>query len=261
MVSYCTVAVLFLAGFAHVQSKRIVGGEETTIEQYPYIVQVETLPSFGSWSLGCGANILTSRWILSAAHCFEGWNYTPAARRIRAGTTYLTSGGDIHYVEFERNHPEYRRVARFDADINVVKLKTPLVYSNYIKQATIVPQGFVVPDNTQVIHAGWGDTTWGGSLSRVLKHVEMYTINNELCRTRYTQLPGNQIVTPNMICAGLLDVGGRDACQGDSGGPLYVGKIIVGVVSWGHRCANATYPGISTSVASYTDWVLLNARG
>ncbi|CAK1545769.1 unnamed protein product [Leptosia nina] len=261
MVSHLSVAVLLLAGVALVQSKRIVGGEETTIEQYPYIVQVEFFDRWFGWSQSCGANVLTSSWVLSAAHCFEGRDYTPRNRRIRAGTTYRMSGGSIHNVDFERNHPDYRRASRYDADINVVKLSTPLVYSNYIKQGTIVSMGFQLPDNTPVVHAGWGDTAWGGSASRILKHVQMYTINNDLCRTRYQQLPGNNIVTRNMICAGLLDVGGRDACQGDSGGPLYAGNIIVGVVSWGHRCANDTYPGISTSVASYTDWVIQNARG
>lgn len=102
---------------------------------------------------------------------------------------------------------------------------------------------------------------WGGQPSIILQHVQMYTINNDLCRNRYRELPGSPVVTSNMICAGLLDVGGRDACQGDSGGPLYAGDIIVGVVSWGHRCANETYPGLSTSVTSYTSWVLANARG
>ena len=27
-------------------------------------------------------------------------------------------------------------------------------------------------------------------------------------------------ITKRMICAGIPDVGGRDACQGDSGGPI-----------------------------------------
>lgn len=63
-----------------------------------------------------------------------------------------------------------------------------------------------------------------------------------------------------MICAGLLDVGGRAACQGDGGGPLYyndstAGNIIIGIVSWGHGCSDDTLPGVSTAVASYTEWI------
>lgn len=31
-----------------------------------------------------------------------------------------------------------------------------------------------------------------------------------------------------MICAGLLQEGGKDACQGDSGGPLAVNGTLIG---------------------------------
>lgn len=96
----------------------------------------------------------------------------------------------------------------------------------------------------------------GGVSSNVLRDVQIYTVNNRLCADRYAQLGPRLIVTENMICAGLLDVGGRDACQGDSGGPLYYGEILIGVVSWGNGCAQARFPGISTSVASYTDWIV-----
>ena len=44
-----------------------------------------------------------------------------------------------------------------------------------------------------------------------------------------------------MICAGYRGIGGKDACTGDSGGPLICNHgnkaVLVGVVSWGRRCA------------------------
>lgn len=93
----------------------------------------------------------------------------------------------------------------------------------------------------------------------MLRDVTIYTINNDWCRTRYSELP-NSLVTENMICAGILEVGGKDACQGDSGGPLYFNSagnnIIVGIVSWGYQCANGSFPGLSTTVASYTNWIV-----
>lgn len=94
----------------------------------------------------------------------------------------------------------------------------------------------------------------------MLRDVTIYTVNTEWCRLRYLELPSPGIVTENMICAGILSVGGRDACQGDSGGPLYFTSagvnILVGIVSWGHQCANGSFPGVSTAVSPYTNWII-----
>lgn len=63
-----------------------------------------------------------------------------------------------------------------------------------------------------------------------------------------------------MICVGILDEGGKDACQGDSGGPLYLNKILVGIVSWGSGCADEYYPGVTTKVSAFTNWIVDNAK-
>lgn len=91
----------------------------------------------------------------------------------------------------------------------------------------------------------------------------MYQVNQEICAARYAYLktlPGFENwpdVTPGMLCAGVLDVGGRDACQGDSGGPLvHNGNILVGVTSWGYRCAEAEYPGVNARVSFYSAWIV-----
>ena len=47
--------------------QRIVGGEETIIEQYPW--QVAIRESYGAKTQFCGGSILTTRWVITAAHC------------------------------------------------------------------------------------------------------------------------------------------------------------------------------------------------
>ncbi|KAL0819200.1 hypothetical protein ABMA28_008452 [Loxostege sticticalis] len=260
MARLVVLALALLAVSSCSAFHRIVGGRPAYIEQYPSLVQVERYRN-GAWSQSCGANILNILYVLSAAHCFEGSDYAPHLRRIRAGSTYVNRGGYITNIEREFNHPSYRVAARYDGDITVVRLSSPIVYTTGVDRATLVYQGATIQDNVPVVHAGWGTTIPGVSASAPdrLLDTQIYTINNELCRQRYLTLPIPGIVTRNMICAGLLDVGGRDACQGDSGGPLYYGNILIGVVSWGHGCANATFPGISTNVASYTNWIAQTA--
>nr|ACR16004.1 serine protease 2 [Mamestra configurata] len=249
------LTLALLAGSAYTLPTRIVGGNTTTIDQHPSIVQVEFLSVWsGTWSQSCAANILTSRYVLSAAHCFEGALFQINYRRVRAGSSYRNIGGILSHASANYNHPSYG-LNGFDGDISVIRLIEPLQYSPVVQQGTIIAQGVNIPDNLPVVHAGWGTTSQGGQLSSVLRNVTIYTINNKLCAARYLTLPRPLVVTENMICAGLLDIGGKDACQGDSGGPLYFGDILVGVVSWGHGCANATFPGVSTAVSPYTNWI------
>merc|ERR1712174_192262 len=100
------------------------------------------------------------------------------------------------------------------------------------------------------ILSGWGTTTEGGSLARVLQKVDVPVVSDEHCRDSY----GQSDITDSMICAGL-DQGGKDSCQGDSGGPFMCGNELSGVVSWGYGCAEAGYPGVYTQTSYFIDWI------
>ncbi|XP_048489507.1 trypsin, alkaline C-like [Plutella xylostella] len=249
-----TSAVAATAVFEH---NKIVGGEETTVEQYPSIVQVEFLLSTG-WDQSCGGTILTSSVVVSAAHCFvedEARNVVVDVdtRRIRAGSSIRNSGGTIVKLISFRNHPEFGILAEDDADISLLYLAQELVFSASVQPAPIPPQGAQLPDDSAVTHAGWGRTTDGGQTSPVLREVTIYTVNHAECADRWVSA-----ITENMICAGILDVGGKGSCNGDSGGPLYHDGCLVGVVSFGAICADALLPGVSTRVSAYTTWILDN---
>lgn len=64
-----------------------------------------------------------------------------------------------------------------------------------------------------------------------------------------------------MMCAGDLEKGKIDACRGDSGGPAAwlddkTGEVkVVGVVSFGQKCAIAGRPGIYARVTEVLDWI------
>ncbi|CAH2094965.1 unnamed protein product [Euphydryas editha] len=233
---------------------RIVGGQPTTIDRYPSIVQLEFFESSDqTWRQDCGGSIITSRYVVTAAHCTI--DYVPALQRIRAGSSNRHVGGVIAYVEAIFIHPSFGSNF-YEGDISVVRLTTPLVFSSVIQPTAIATQNSVIPDNLPVVYAGWGHTEEDGESSSILRDVQIYTINKTLCRQSYDQLELGIFITDNMICAGLLDVGGRDACQGDSGGPLYYSNILIGVVSWGVGCGQADYPGVNINVASYTEWIV-----
>ena len=80
-------------------------------------------------------------------------------------------------------------------------------------------------------------------------------------------------ISKTMMCAGYYD-GGCDACSGDSGGPLFssarcsVGGTglesvprVIGIVSWGSKCAAKGKFGVYTDVSAVGDWILSKMPG
>ncbi|XP_013149293.1 PREDICTED: trypsin CFT-1-like [Papilio polytes] len=240
------------------QVNRIVGGEATTVEKYPIIVQVEHLIGLNVFSQMCAGSVLTRRTILSAAHCFDVSPTSQQRYRIRAGSSYRSVGGIIRQVAIIFNHPTWG-LNDYDGDATLLYLESPLEYTDVIKQATIVASGFVAPDNLPITHIGWGMTDFPGDRAEVLQEVNVFSINNDLCRERYEASVPPRVVTTNMICAGLIDVGGKGPCWGDSGGPVFFENIVIGIVAFGEGCANKTTPGVNTAVSSYTEWIVANA--
>ncbi|EDW35912.1 GL16958 [Drosophila persimilis] len=97
----------------------------------------------------------------------------------------------------------------------------------------------------------------------VSKEVDVLVIPQSECRNETAYTPGQ--ITDNMLCAGLLPEGGKDACSGDSGGPLQAtfdempGQYqLAGIVSWGVGCARPNTPGVYTRVGQYLRWLSAN---
>jgi len=87
-------------------------------------------------------------------------------------------------------------------------------------------------------------------------------VSNDECAQRFQQFK-NVDIGSTKICA--RDVNDRiDACQGDSGGPMVLQDRgadnvyryhLVGVVSFGYRCAVPGFPGVYSRVTEYDTWI------
>ncbi|XP_045769658.1 trypsin CFT-1-like isoform X1 [Maniola jurtina] len=257
MQKFSILALLTLAGSlngASLPAMRIMGGVVTTINSYPFVTSLLRSSDFVNYVQTCAGSILTNKAILSAGHCFAGEQ--PSRWRIRTGSSWANSRGTVYSINQIILHPYYNS-RTYDSDIAILKSASSIALVGPVAVGSIAGANYKLADNQPVWAVGWGATYFGGPKSEQLRRVQIWAINQNVCRSRYAEL--GRTVTNNMLCSGWIDVGGRDQCQDDAGGPLLHNNVIVGVASWGHQCGLARYPGVNTRVSNFTSWISSNA--
>ncbi|XP_027741824.1 enteropeptidase [Empidonax traillii] len=231
---------------------RIVGGSDARREAWPWIVSLHfnLLPV-------CGASLVSDEWLVTAAHCVYGRQLKPSRWQAVLG---LYSQSDltqpstaVRNIDRIIMNPHYMKQTK-DSDIALMHLQHKVQYTDYIQPICLPEknQQFLPGINCSI--AGWGNIDNEGPTSDVLKEAEVPLISNEKCQQRMPEYS----ITENMLCAGY-DMGGIDSCQGDSGGPLTFEDrdkwFLVGVTSFGYKCALPERPGVYVRVTKFVDWI------
>uniref|UniRef100_UPI00398E4B37 transmembrane protease serine 9 n=1 Tax=Pristiophorus japonicus TaxID=55135 RepID=UPI00398E4B37 len=232
-------------------SNRIVGGSQAAVGEWPWQVSLR-ISGVGH---DCGATVVSSTWLLSAAHCFAYFR-DPVSWEAMLGTINRNDQSSTTVKrKFKRIivHPFFNP-SILDYDVALVELTRPVSFSKSI-------QPVCLPSPTHVFHTGKNCTItgWGAlsehnaSLPITLQKATVQIVNQSECTKLYSDP-----VTPQMICAGYIN-GQVDSCQGDSGGPMVCeespGKwFLAGIVSWGEGCGRPNKPGIYTRVTTIQDW-------
>ncbi|XP_077467109.1 transmembrane protease serine 5 isoform X2 [Stigmatopora argus] len=234
---------------------RIIGGEEATLGRWPWQVSL-----YYSNRHTCGGSIITSQWIITAAHCVHNYRlpqvsswavYTGVVTRSLAKTT-ARMGHAVEKIVYNKN---YNHLSH-DSDIALMKLRTPLNFSDTVRPVCLPQYDYDPPGGTQCWISGWGYTQPDGvHSSDTLKEAPIPIISTNKCNSSCMY---NGEITPQMLCAGYTE-GKVDACQGDSGGPLVCQDDnvwrLIGVVSWGNGCAEPNHPGVYTKVVTFLEWI------
>ncbi|XP_049779321.1 trypsin delta-like [Schistocerca cancellata] len=218
---------------------RVVGGEPVDISQCPWQASVEN----GGLHY-CVGSIISPSWVLTAAHCLIG--VAGSYLSVRAVTSTRESGGIVYSVANASYHGVFT-VTAMDYDVGVL-----LIVGSFTVGADVQVVDFSSTEpkaGTVVTVTGWGSLQPEGEYSEQLQAFKTSIVTRSACNASYGGL-----ITERMVCAGEPE-GGKDACQGDSEGPLVAGNTQHGIVSWGFGCANATYPGVYSSVASLRPWI------
>lgn len=232
---------------------RIVGGEETGVNELPYQVSFQY---FGSHI--CGGSIYNANTVITAAHCCDVGSASSFS--ISAGRHSLSDNNEelAQTIQVARKvqHAQYDQSGYIENDICLLILEDSLNFNAGAQAIALPSAGQTVTGD--VVVSGWGTTSEGGGAADKLRKVTVPVITDDECRDAY----GQQDVFDSMICAGFPN-GGKDSCQGDSGGPMVstIGgqQVLSGIVSWGLGCARPNYPGVYTEVSAFIPWIESNA--
>ncbi|XP_014598200.1 PREDICTED: chymotrypsin-1 [Polistes canadensis] len=234
----CLVATVFAE-----PPERVVGGTRAAIGEFPYQVSIR----IGNQHT-CGGSIISSRHILTAAHCVNNWGGAPNNfYTVVSGTNSLSNGGEVHGISSVSVHPNYigTQETSWINDVAVITLRSPISFNRL--QSAIPLVDTEVPNGSLLNLSGWGKISTNGPLSNALLKTYLFAEDYAVCQQEHT-IP----IYPSQICA--LNRVGIGACQGDSGGPLTYNGKIAGIVSWVIPCARGV-PDVFTKVSAHLNFI------
>ncbi|XP_055607054.1 chymotrypsin-1-like [Uranotaenia lowii] len=230
------------------QAYKIVNGTDASIVDYPFMISLRSRT--GSHS--CGGSILNERWILTAAHCVDYYT-TPFQQTVQVGRTDVSPERDdsVYDLEDVVIHPHYSESNSYINDIALLKLRTPLTFSDTVKPVELAKNYEEVSESDlDASLIGWGRLETNGALPKTLQKVDYYIVPNDECNGIH-----RQHIYPSQICAAYPG-GGKGQCNGDSGGPLLHNGKQVGIVSWSVKpCTVAPFPGVLTKVSHHLNFI------
>jgi secreted trypsin-like serine protease len=215
----------------------IVGGGNAS-ETYSFMVSLQN-----SGRHSCGGSLISSQWVVTAAHCVSGG----APQQVRIGSTDRTAGGTLASVSRVVIHPSYRGGAY---DIALLQLSRT-VTNQPISIATTSP---AAGNATRLL--GWGQTCPQRGCStqapRVLQQLDTRINPDSMCSTAYNPAVELCVYGPSTATA----------CYGDSGGPAIVGSSgrwqLVGATSRAGQNNSTCGTGSATvygDVTAHRSWI------
>ncbi|NXX45562.1 ACRO protein, partial [Tricholaema leucomelas] len=133
---------------------RVVGGSNAQPGAWPWIVSIQQVVAAGLQHI-CGGALISSQWVLTAAHCFVG---TGKTYYVAAGITFFTNPGpetQLRYVKRVLLHRGYHKDTMSD-DIALLELDHPVRCGYHVQLACVPDPSLRVAKLSNCYVAGWG---------------------------------------------------------------------------------------------------------
>ncbi|MDI4662750.1 serine protease [Xanthobacter autotrophicus] len=240
-------------------NEKIVGGQQAAPGSYPFQAGIIRVTSTNGKITGlapmCGGSVLTSRWILSAAHCFvegeggkvEGLRNTKNLLVHVGNTSLLAEDDERDWIPIKRiiPHPKYVTGTNVN-DIALIELERAPKRNVKVAQVTVTTldsESADLPSEAELHIIGWGTTSEGGSPSPDLLETKLNAVDRNQCNRVLTSAlvnsPDARKAIENLSYVFNLSPAGRRALEQQL-------PQIGGVVTPQMFCAGAAVDGIDT---------------
>ncbi|XP_029695251.1 trypsin-3-like isoform X2 [Takifugu rubripes] len=162
MKAFIVLALIAAAYAAPIdEDDKIVGGYECRKNSVAYQVSLNSGYHF------CGGSLISSTWVVSAAHCYK------SRIQVRLGEHNIAvNEGTEQFINSAKviSHPNYNS-KNLDNDIMLIKLSSPAKLNSYVRTVSL-PSGCARAGSSCLI-SGWGNTSSSGSIYPCRRHLSL----------------------------------------------------------------------------------------
>ncbi|XP_070800900.1 prostasin-like [Pituophis catenifer annectens] len=187
----------------------IVGGSDARNGQWPWQANL----NFNGHH-ACGATLIASQWLVSAAHCFPKTHEIELYEATLGSYQLKNPSPDIQVTQIDQviKHPDFNEDEGSQGDIALVKLKDPVPYSRTVRPICLPASSVNFPQGMTCTVTGWGNVLATMSLPSpmTLQQLEVPIIGLDTCRCLYRRNPVSAleaILSRKLQCCHLLMCG------------------------------------------------------
>lgn len=235
---------------AHKLQPRIINGKSASFGLFPFFSWLK-FPLEEQKMSFCGGSLISSEFILTAAHCTIVSDYV----EIFLGYWNFKNLNETqHFIVHEEHfyaHPEFEQNENIH-DISLIRLPQAVIFTPTIQPIKLSRRTFSNQGRTDIFAIGTGSPQLNtNGMSSILKYIRLKTLTIEMCTDIYPFLEGRD----DVFCAESIKTG--STYRGDSGGATIRRDdgTLFGILSFANTHRDGVLPQAFTFIPFHFEWI------